>query len=123
MRTKPQPFRLSKVKAVVPSQKIAEMAAANACDERLQAKLAELRVTQANKLKLAILNAVAHSEPSSLLGLARQCQSLQPCADMLRRTGLGFLVADQSLWDLGGPEAVQVAAKVTAAWKQAAKGF
>ena len=66
------------------------MAAAAASDDRLQTKLLELKVQQANKLKLAILNAVAHNEPSRLLGLAKQCLSLKPCTATMRRTGLGF---------------------------------
>ena len=51
---------------LVPSP--AEMAAAAASDDRLQTKLVDLQVQQANKLKLAVLNAVAHNEPNRLWG-------------------------------------------------------
>ena len=79
-------------------------------------------VKRANRLKMAVVNAVANDEPERLLGLMRQISSLHPTADDLSRTGLGFFVADQSCWASGGPVALALPMKVTTAWKKAVKG-
>ena len=49
----------------------------------------QVAVDRANRLKAAVINAVAYDEPGRLLGLLRQISSLSPSAGILRETGFG----------------------------------
>ena len=74
-------------------------------------------VETAEKLRAAVMHAVAWDEFQRLPSLLKQIARIAPTPSPLAATGIGYLVADRRLWGLADASTQRMAQALTQKWK------